>query len=204
MGLIQSLLLPFPSARLNDQLPDAPYSAFTNTGKVARLYPQYLQIVANTDQGINSIPDVKGKSIAVSMLKDNNAQPFTLGTTVPASSVPEDIGVPMHEDAVKLGLTGYVILFMFVYEPALMLLDNPGTIALAIPASIVGVICLAASLHAFFFFGRLLAYERVLLFIAALSLIKSGWMTDLIGLTCIVIVTTGQLLRRRKTALSRG
>lgn len=91
---------------------------------VASLYPQFFQIVANSDSGINSMADAKGKAIAVqprgntaefitaqllqvygmtykdmsrvsyvsytdavSLLKDNNAQLFTLGTTVPGSSV---------------------------------------------------------------------------------------------------------------------
>jgi uncharacterized protein len=96
----------------------------TNVCNVATLYPQYFQIVANADAGINSLADTKGKSIAVqpkgntaefisqqilgvyglkyedmgrvsyvsytdavSLMKDNNAQLFTLGTTVPASAI---------------------------------------------------------------------------------------------------------------------
>lgn len=95
-----------------------------NVCNVATLYPQYFQIVANADAGIESMADAKGKSIAiqprgntaefitaqmfevygmtyddmsrvsyvsytdaVSLLKDNNAQLFTLGTTVPSSSI---------------------------------------------------------------------------------------------------------------------
>ena len=103
----------------------APFDAATkNVCNVATLYPQYLQIVANADAGINSLADLKGKPIAVqpkgntaefitvqalevyglgykdmarvshvsytdavSLMKDNNAQAFTLGTTIPASSV---------------------------------------------------------------------------------------------------------------------
>lgn len=96
----------------------------TNVCNVASLYPQYFQIVANADSGIQSMADTKGKAIvvqprgntaefitaqllqvyglsykdmarvshvsytdAVSLLKDNNAQLFTLGTTVPGSSI---------------------------------------------------------------------------------------------------------------------
>lgn len=103
----------------------APFDTATkNVCNVATLYPQYLQIVANADAGINSLADLKGKPIAVqpkgntaefitvqalevyglgykdmarvshvsytdavSLMKDNNAQAFTLGTTIPASSV---------------------------------------------------------------------------------------------------------------------
>ncbi len=95
-----------------------------NVCNMATLYPQYFQIVANADSGINSMADAKGKPIAVqpkgntaefisgqllqvyglkyedmarvshvsytdavSLMKDNNAQLFTLGTTVPASAI---------------------------------------------------------------------------------------------------------------------
>ena len=96
----------------------------TNVCNVATLYPQYFQVVANADSNIQSLGDMKGKSLAiqpkgntaefisqqalqvyglkyddmsrtsfvsytdaVSLMKDNNAQAFTLGTTVPASSI---------------------------------------------------------------------------------------------------------------------
>jgi TRAP transporter TAXI family solute receptor len=103
----------------------APFDApAKNVCNVATLYPQYFQVVANADSGINSMADLKGKSIAVqpkgntaefisqqalqvyglkyddmgrvsyvsytdavSLMKDNNAQLFTLGTTVPASAI---------------------------------------------------------------------------------------------------------------------
>ena len=95
-----------------------------NVCNVATLYPQYYQVVANADAEINSLGDLKGKSLAVqpkgntaefisqqslevygleykdmsrvsyvsytdavSLMKDNNAQAFTLGTTVPASAI---------------------------------------------------------------------------------------------------------------------
>ena len=96
----------------------------TNVCNVATLYPQYFQVVANADSGVNSLADMKGKGLAVqpkgntaefisqqalevygmkyddmgrvsyvsytdavSLMKDNNAQAFTLGTTVPASAI---------------------------------------------------------------------------------------------------------------------
>jgi len=103
----------------------APFDApAKNVCNVATLYPQYFQVVANADSGINSLADLKGKPVAfqpkgntaefisvqalevyglkpsdmgrvsyvsytdaVSLMKDNNAQAFTLGTTVPASAI---------------------------------------------------------------------------------------------------------------------
>jgi TRAP transporter TAXI family solute receptor len=132
----------------------APYpKKVTNVCQMANLYPQYFQIVALADAGVNGIADVKGKTIAVqpkgntaelisqhmlkvagltpqsakisfvnsytdaaSLLKDGHAQVFTLGTTIPASSVMDvaagrDIKlVPMtaeHVAAMKKINSGY-------------------------------------------------------------------------------------------------
>jgi TRAP transporter TAXI family solute receptor len=96
----------------------------TKVCQMANLYPQYFQMVALANAGVNTVTDMKGKAIAVqpkgntaelisqqvlkavglgydsakvsfvnsytdaaAMLKDGHAQVFTLGTTIPASSV---------------------------------------------------------------------------------------------------------------------
>ncbi|MEO7241409.1 MAG: TRAP transporter permease [Variovorax sp.] len=94
--------------------------------------------------------------------------------------------------AVKLGLTGYIIPFMFVAAPSLLLIGNFWAVALASLTATLGVICLAASLHAYFFFGRARVWERALLFVAALVLIKPGWATDLVGLFLIALTVLSQ------------
>jgi len=94
--------------------------------------------------------------------------------------------------AVKLGLTGYIIPFMFVFAPSLLLMGPWTTVLLATITATVGVTCLAGSLHAYFFWGRARSWERVLLFVAALVLIKPGWQTDLIGVVLILAVAASQ------------
>ncbi len=104
--------------------------------------------------------------------------------------------------AVKLGLTGYIIPFMFVFAPSLLLIGDPLTIGLAAVTATVGVICLAGGLHEYFFFGPARWWERLLLLVAALTLIKPGLMTDLIGVGLIALTVASQLLLRpqRRTA----
>ena len=103
-------------------------------------------------------------------------------------------------DAVKLGLTGYIIPFMFVFAPALLLIGDAGTVAIAAVTASIGVICLAGGLHEQFFLGRAAWWERVLLVLAALVLIKPGLTTDLIGLGLIAITLLSQWLRGRAGA----
>lgn len=49
-------------------------------------------------------------------------------------------------EAVRVAAAGFIVPFMFVYGPGLLLIGGPGDIALAIPTAIVGSIFLAAGL----------------------------------------------------------
>ena len=94
--------------------------------------------------------------------------------------------------AVKLGLTGYIIPFMFVYSTSLMLMGDIPTVVMATITATIGVTCLAGGLHEYFFFGRARSWERVLLIVAAFVLIKPGWQSDLIGFALLGIIFVSQ------------
>ena len=103
--------------------------------------------------------------------------------------------------AMRAAAPAYIVPFMFVYEPRLLLIVNDWSsawafVAWAVISASIGVICLAASL-----FGWLITlasvWQRVLLFIAALCLIKPGFLTDVIGLVLLAVVLGAQLFARR-------
>jgi len=98
--------------------------------------------------------------------------------------------------AVKLGATGYIVPFMFVFGPSVLLIGPWSTIGLTAATSILGVICLSGGM-----FGYLVVaasqWERLVLVAAAITLIKPGATTDLIGFSMVVVVVGAQLLRRR-------
>ncbi len=98
--------------------------------------------------------------------------------------------------AVKLGLTGYIIPFMFVFSPSLLLMGDPLWVTMSVVTATIGVTCLAAGLHEHFFFGPARLWERLMLLVAALVLIKPGLITDLIGLALIAATVASQLLIR--------
>jgi len=98
--------------------------------------------------------------------------------------------------AVKLGLTGYVVPFMFVYGPALLMEGTAGEILLATATSFVGVICLAATLTGYVT-RPLLLWQRGALGLAALVLIKPGLLSDLAGAGIILLALAPGLLARR-------
>jgi TRAP transporter 4TM/12TM fusion protein len=102
--------------------------------------------------------------------------------------------------AVKLGLTGYIIPFMFVSAPSLLLMGDVQTMVSSALTATVGVICLAGGLHSYFFFGPARWWDRILLIVAALVLIKPGWQSDLIGVALIGVVSAGQIWARGASA----
>jgi TRAP transporter 4TM/12TM fusion protein len=106
--------------------------------------------------------------------------------------------------AVRAGAPAYIVPFMFVYEPMLLLIVKDWAsewlyVAWAVISASVGVICLAASLFGWLFTLAAM-WQRVLLFVAALCLIKPGLVTDAIGLGLLVLVAAAQLAGRRQTS----
>ena len=87
-------------------------------------------------------------------------------------------------EAVRVAAPAYIVPFMFVYEPSLLMIGDWMTIATSILSAVLGVVCLAAGLM-----GHLRnpcrPWERVLLVVAALLLIKPGYVSDLVGLAVL-------------------
>ena len=84
--------------------------------------------------------------------------------------------------AVKLALAGFVVPYIFVFSPQLLLIDVTalGLVQVIITA-IIGVIALGTSVEGYFY-DNLNALFRVLLFASAILLMMSSLITDLIGL----------------------
>ena len=95
--------------------------------------------------------------------------------------------------AMKLAAIGYIIPFMFVYGPSLLLIGEPIKVAISCVTSVIGVVCLAAGLHGYFA-RRANVIERLLLVAAALTLIKPGLVTDFVGAGLIALVLVLQLV----------
>jgi TRAP-type uncharacterized transport system fused permease subunit len=102
--------------------------------------------------------------------------------------------------AVRIGAAGFVVPFMFVYEPALMLMVKPGEWHVAVLATLtatVGCVTLAAGLYGYLL--RTCAWwERAVLIAAAFLLIKPGWLTDLIGLGLLAAIVAYQTVANRR------
>jgi TRAP transporter 4TM/12TM fusion protein len=100
--------------------------------------------------------------------------------------------------AFKLGLTGYIIPFMFVFGPSLMLIGTWPTIAITTFTAVSGVILLSAGLHGFLIAHAPL-WQRVVMVAAAIALIKPGIYTDLAGFSLAALALGGQFISRRQS-----
>ena len=124
------------------------------------------------------------------------APPVALAVFAAASLAKTDLWKTGWE-AVRIGATGFIVPFMFIYEPSLLMIGDWQDIALSFITATIGTILLAAGL-----FGYLLRaalwWERLLLVAAAFLLIKPGWITDLIGLALLALVLASQYLVKAK------
>jgi TRAP-type uncharacterized transport system fused permease subunit len=101
--------------------------------------------------------------------------------------------------AVRMGATGFIVPFMFVYGPSLLLMGNWLEIIMAIISASVGVILLSAGLMGWFV-GETRLWQRGLLVLSATLLIKPGLTTDLVGAGIALIVGLWQTVERKRVA----
>jgi TRAP-type uncharacterized transport system fused permease subunit len=85
---------------------------------------------------------------------------------------------------------------MFVYEPSLLMIGDWYTSLTSFISAAIGVMCFAAALQGYFFGGNARAWQRVALLVAAVLLIKPGYITDAIGVAILVTVFVSNRLAR--------
>lgn len=98
--------------------------------------------------------------------------------------------------AVRLSIAGFIVPYMFVYGPALLVgMEAWQPTILALATATIGTLCLAGAAIGYLLRPALPA-ERALLLAAALTLIRPGITTDLIGLGLLGLVLVLQRARR--------
>jgi len=110
-------------------------------------------------------------------------------------------------NAMRAAAPAYIVPFMFVYEPRLLLIVNDWAsdwlyVGWAVVSACLGVVALAGGL-----FGWLIGFatnwQRAVLIVGALCLIKPGAVTDAIGLGLLAVVVAAQVVERRRLAETR-
>jgi len=98
--------------------------------------------------------------------------------------------------AVRVGAAGFIVPFMFIFEPSLLMIGEWTAILQSFTTAAIGTICLAAGLFGYLFrVAR--PWERAFLIGAAITLIKPGLITDLMGAGLLVAVAFSQIVLRK-------
>jgi TRAP transporter 4TM/12TM fusion protein len=100
-------------------------------------------------------------------------------------------------EAVRIGAAGFIVPFMFVYEPSLLCIGDWQDIVPSFITATIGTIILAASLQGYLIRSATM-WQRAILFVAALCLIKPGWKSDLVGLALLAMVLAIQYLAKKR------
>jgi TRAP transporter 4TM/12TM fusion protein len=97
--------------------------------------------------------------------------------------------------AMRLGATGFIVPFMFVYGPSLLFIGSWFEVLTSLVSASLGVVCLSAALHRWLL-KPTVWWERLLLGAAAFCLIKPGLYTDILGLILLGLAAGSQKFLR--------
>lgn len=102
--------------------------------------------------------------------------------------------------ALRFAIAGFIIPYMFIYGPAMVLQGSTGEIISVVVTGLLGTMALAGAAQGWLLLptGML---QRFLLAVSALCLIKPGLVTDLVGLGLLLGVGLFNLMRLRKDRL---
>ena len=98
--------------------------------------------------------------------------------------------------AVKVGAAGFIVPFMFVYEPALLMIGDWPTIVWRFTLSCIGITMLAAGLHRYLL-GPMSPWQRGLAIAAAFLLVAPELTTDILGLGLMAALLAVQFMGLR-------
>lgn len=101
--------------------------------------------------------------------------------------------------AFRLGLVAFIVPFMFIYSPGLLLQGEWSTVVLAVATAGFGIFMLSAAVQGWLF-GRLGFLGCVVAGVSALLSMYGERVSDQIGLTMAAALIGFQLLRRRRRA----
>ena len=104
-------------------------------------------------------------------------------------------------NATKLAITAFIIPYIFVFSPAMLLIDTtPFKVIQIILTSFIGMFSLAAGIEGYMFRSVPLLW-RLIAVIGGLLLIDPGLVTDLIGISIIAVLIIVQVMGNKKSSL---
>jgi TRAP transporter 4TM/12TM fusion protein len=126
--------------------------------------------------------------------------PVALASYVAAGIADADIN-KVGWTAFLYGITSYILPFMFFFGPGLLMKGEWLDIGLAVGSGFIGVFCIATCVVGFMR-NPLTPWQRALMFLAGLTLMHQGWLTNVIGIT--ILISLWILTKQRKQLPEAG
>jgi len=111
-----------------------------------------------------------------------------------ANARPMDVGW----QAMRFAIAGFIIPFMFIYGPAMVLKGTGIEIATSILTGLLGTYALAGAVQGYLL-KETTVLDRIILLIAAFTLIKPGYVTDIVGFCLLALVLAMHYIQRKKS-----
>lgn len=99
--------------------------------------------------------------------------------------------------AMRLGLVAFILPYLFVYNPVLLMEGSISNIITAFFTAALGITGFASALNGYLF-TMMHMWKRIVLFFGALLLIIPGWQTDVIGFTIMLMISCTQYYSVKK------
>lgn len=99
--------------------------------------------------------------------------------------------------AMRLGVAAFIVPFMFVYGPQLLLIGTVPEISLGIVTAIIGIIGIGAAAEGWIM-KQVTIIERLLLIIGSLSMVHPNLYTDIVGIILLAVVYLKQMYDVKK------
>jgi TRAP-type uncharacterized transport system fused permease subunit len=90
--------------------------------------------------------------------------------------------------SMRLGSAKYILPFLFVLNPSMILNGPLGDVLLAVATALIGCTLLAAALEGYLYYhGKLSILSRVIIFAAGFLLLYPAWNADIFGFAVLVL-----------------
>lgn len=105
--------------------------------------------------------------------------------------------VGAHFFIVRLGIVAFVIPFVFIYDPKLLLIGAIDQIVLSILTALLGVFALAVALEGYLF-SKCNGLQRILAALGGTIMIIPGWQTEALGAGLLLLVFLWQVQSKKE------
>lgn len=128
--------------------------------------------------------------------------PPLCATVFISSSMAKASWFPTSITAIRLSLVAFIIPFIFVFHPELLMIGETITIVAYAVTGLVGVVLIGAAMAGFLVYG-MPPWERVLFSLAAFGLIAPGLLLPLAGAVLVAVMLIVHVQRGRALNLTR-